>query len=169
MVQCLVGRRDGTVIRMTTHPMWAQLPMFSHGRPITVRSLSPAAAALVARVHGYVGALGERADDGTVDDSLAERTVPVAVAAHLGGYIEQVAQLADVSGHATSRRVHDPRLDVVTLHLAEVNSMPLSRIVELVAQAMARRARHRSKRARRALSSKDQSPMSSGRHRPYAG
>ena len=149
MVQCLVTRPDGTVERMTTHPMWSPLPLFSSPRTVTVRSLSPEAAALVARVHGHVRALGKRADDGGVADALAERSMPLAVAAHLGGYIEQVAQLADVSGRATSRRTRDPRLDVVNLHLAEVHSMPLARIVELVAQALARRARHRSMRARR--------------------
>jgi hypothetical protein len=169
MVQCLVVRPDDTVVRMTTHPMWSPFPLFSRPRTVTVRSLSPALAALAARVHGYVGALGEHVDDGRIGNSSWDETLPVAVAAHLGGYIEQVAQLADVSGRATSRRTHDPRLDVVSLHLAEVNSMPLSRIVELVAQALARRARHRSKRARRALSSKDQSPMSSDKPRPYAG
>jgi hypothetical protein len=163
MVQCLLTRPDGTLVRMTTHPMWSPLPLLSRPRTVTVQSLSPAAAALVARVHGYVGALGNRADDGGVADSLAERALPVA--AHLGGYIEQVAQLADVSGRATSRRTRDPRLDVVNLHLAEVHSMPLARIVELVAQALARRARHRSTRARRARVSEDQSPMSSARAR----
>jgi hypothetical protein len=71
-----------------------------------------------------------------------ERAVTLA----LSGYIDEVANLASVSDHTTRRRTHDPRIDVVTMHLAEVHSMPLSRIVEHVAHLLANRARHGGKR-----------------------
>jgi hypothetical protein len=75
-----------------------------------------------------------------------ERAAPA-----LSGYIDEVANLASVSERTTRRRARDPRIDVVTMHLAEVHSMPLSRIVEHVAHLLASRARHGGKR-RRALS-----------------
>jgi hypothetical protein len=71
-----------------------------------------------------------------------------AVTPALSGYIDEVANLASVSDHTTRRRTHDPRIDVVTMHLAEVHSMPLSRIVEHVAHLLANRARHGGKRRR---------------------
>jgi len=60
----------------------------------------------------------------------------------LGSYAEKVADLAGVSLAAPSRRGHHARIDAACLHLAEVHSMPLSRIVEIVARAIARRARN---------------------------
>lgn len=58
----------------------------------------------------------------------------------------EIAHLAGISGFATSHRTGEARLDMLKLHLAEVHSMPLSRIVELVAHALARRARRGRKR-----------------------
>ena len=65
-----------------------------------------------------------------------------AAAPGLSGYIDEVANLASVGECRTSRRAHDPRIDVVNMHLAEVHSMPLSHIVEHVAHLLANRARH---------------------------
>lgn len=60
----------------------------------------------------------------------------------LCGYFANVAQLVDVGRGASRRRARDPRIDAVGMHLAAVHSMPLHRIVELVAHALARRARN---------------------------
>jgi hypothetical protein len=56
------------------------------------------------------------------------------------GYFERVAHIAAV-GLGPPRRSYDPRIDAVGIHLAAVHSMPLHRIVDLVAKAIARRAR----------------------------
>ena len=60
----------------------------------------------------------------------------------LSSYVEKVASLADVGFAAPLRRGCDLRIDAACLHLAEVHSMPLHRIVELVAGAIERRARN---------------------------
>jgi hypothetical protein len=59
-----------------------------------------------------------------------------------------VAQIAAV-GLGPPRRAYDPRIDAVGIHLAAVHSMPLHRIVELVAKAVARRARNGAASTRR--------------------
>ena len=64
-----------------------------------------------------------------------------AASLRLSSYVENVADLAEVGYVAPSRRRFDPRIGAACLHLAEVHSMPLHRIVELVAHAIARRAR----------------------------
>ena len=66
----------------------------------------------------------------------------VATGMRLCGYFANVAQLVDVGRGAAPRRTRDPRIDAVGMHLAAVHSMPLHRIVELVAHALARRARN---------------------------
>jgi hypothetical protein len=69
-------------------------------------------------------------------------TTSSAASLRLSSYVEKVADLADV-GFATSPRGGcDLRIDAACLHLAEVHSMPLHRIVEVVAGAIARRARN---------------------------
>jgi len=65
-----------------------------------------------------------------------------AAAPGLSGYIDEVANLASVAERMTPRRARDPRIDVVTMHLAEVHSMPLSQVVAHVAHLLANRARH---------------------------
>ena len=60
----------------------------------------------------------------------------------LCGYFVNVAQLVDVGRGSSPRRARDPRIDAVGMHLAAVHSMPLHRVVELVAHAIARRARN---------------------------
>jgi hypothetical protein len=59
----------------------------------------------------------------------------------LSSYVEKVADLTGVGFAAPSRHGHELRIDAACLHLAEVHSMPLHRIVEIVARAIARRAR----------------------------
>ena len=68
----------------------------------------------------------------------------------LCGYFAHVANLVEVEPGASWRRARDPRIDVVGMHLAVVHSMPLRRVAELVAQAIARRARHRTAAGRHA-------------------
>ena len=60
----------------------------------------------------------------------------------LSSYVEKVADLAQVGFAAPKRHGYDLRIDAACLHLAEVHSMPLARIVERVANALARRARN---------------------------
>jgi len=60
----------------------------------------------------------------------------------LSSYVEKVADLARVGFIAPARRRYEPRLAAACRHLAEVHSMPLHRIVELVAVDVARRARN---------------------------
>ncbi len=76
---------------------------------------------------------------------MIAHTTTSATSLRLGSYVEKVAALAEVGVFAPSRRRYDPLLDAACLHLAEVHSMPLHRIVELVARAIARRARNGSR------------------------
>jgi hypothetical protein len=72
---------------------------------------------------------------------IAHTTVSAATL-RLGCYVDKVADLTAVGLAAPPRRGFDLRIDAACLHLAEVHSMPLHRIVELVARAIARRARN---------------------------
>ena len=95
---------------------------------------------------------------------MIAHTTTSATSLRLSSYVEKVADLAGVGFAAPRRRVHELRIDAACLYLAEVHSMPLHRIVEVVAGAIARRARNgarthgqgkrRPRRARR-----DQRPM----------
>ena len=87
---------------------------------------------------------------------MIAHTTTSATSLRLSSYVEKVAALAEVGLFAPSRRRYDPLIDAACLHLAEVHSMPLHRIVELVARAIARHARngsrvsgHRKRRATR--------------------
>jgi hypothetical protein len=97
-----------------------------------------------------------------------------ATSLRLGSYVEKVADLAGVGFATPSRRAHELRIDAACLHLAEVHSMPLHRIVEIVARAIARRARngarangHGRRRPRRAV--RDQGPMEAADGGIYSG
>src|SRR5215211_4847258 len=80
-------------------------------------------------------------DESSITPPQGEETPPVALGMRLCGYFERVAHIAGV-GRGPPRRSYDPRIDAVGIHLAAVHSMPLHRIVELVAKAIARRARN---------------------------
>ena len=73
---------------------------------------------------------------------MITHTTRSATSLRLSSYVEKVADLAQVGFIAPQRRRYEPRLDAACLHLAEVHSMPLHHIVELVALALARRARN---------------------------
>lgn len=144
--------------------------------PAVRRSSSAAVAALLARVHTYVASFTNDAR-ATVD--VPPRVEPPAIASgmRLCGYFERVAALADVGSGTSLRRTGDSRIDAVGMHLAAVHSMPLHRVVELVAQAMARRARNgsastRGKRARvsrRTLTSARAVDAQRAAHTPRSG
>jgi len=80
---------------------------------------------------------------------MIAHTTTSATSLRLSSYVEKVAALADVGLFAPARRRYDPLIDAACLHLAEVHSMPLHRIVELVASAVARHARNGSRVSRR--------------------
>jgi hypothetical protein len=69
-------------------------------------------------------------------------TTSSAASVRLSSYVEKVADLAGVGFAAPLRRGCDRRIDAACLHLAGIHSMPLHRIVEVVARAIARRARN---------------------------
>ncbi|PYP78690.1 MAG: hypothetical protein DMD35_10660 [Gemmatimonadetes bacterium] len=142
-VPCPGERPRGNVWRMI-----ALTPISSSGRVAALAPThrlqrpSPLVCALVERVRGYVGSLGERQAEANAADTTSETTAPAAGGMRLCGYFERVAQLAEVRPGRSRRSAYDPRIDAVSLHLAAVHSMPLHRIVELVANAIARRARN---------------------------
>ena len=89
-----------------------------------------------------------------------------AASLRLSSYVDKVADLADVGSAAPPRRGCGLRIDAACLHLAEVHSMPLHRIVEVVAHAIARRARNGARSSGRAV---HQGPMENTRRRTYPG
>jgi hypothetical protein len=94
-------------------------------------------------------------------------TTSSAASLRLSSYVEKVAGLTDVGSAAPPRRGCDLRIDAACLHLAEVHSMPLHRIVEMVARAIARRARNGTRSSGRGgARGIHQGPMENARERP---
>ena len=112
---------------------------------------------------------------------MIAHTTTSATRLRLSSYVEKVADLAGVGFAVPRRRVHELRIDAACLYLAEVHSMPLHRIVEIVARAIARRARdgarangqgkHRPRRARRdqGPAGRDQGPTEAAGDVIYRG